>query len=481
MFAEQAQNCTQQLVNFLDEAIIAVDGNHQVVFINHYGSRIFGREVDETIGLRVEDLVPIDESEFHWKDVFTQIQLYGKWQGVANIVTENDEPCQLDMVAFTIEDNEACETIIVARKWTQWEVIQSDLKETWEKVKLLARSNQKVFAKCNYELRTSLNSILGMSNLILETAEHVDQKRFANGIQRAARLVLEYANGLSDVPLKDRTIVKEYSDQQQSRASAPTEKWTEKKKPVVLVVEDNPVNQMVAVKMLQNQGCDTRAANNGEEAISILENEVVDLIFMDVEMPVMDGFETTEKIRSRTDKNKNIPIVALTANAQRGDRERCLVADMDEYISKPVQKKDMVQALRQWLNYDQAEFKSEKPLNTGSPETYESSKSIFDEDPDFVRNLIDDFIRENKGRFESLRKCLNENDCFALQQLANSMLQDASKLGADRLRRAAGKVVVAAAGKNEEQIEKYINQMQEEFTKLNQTLDNIEWESILQD
>ena len=106
----------------------------------------------------------------------------------------------------------------------------------------------------------------------------------------------------------------------------------------VMVVEDNVVNQMVLKGILKKLGYEVITADNGEIAVNALKNEVVDVILMDCQMPIMDGFEATRSIRSSSTTNKNKPIIAITANAMTGDKERCLEAGMDDYIKKPIDK-----------------------------------------------------------------------------------------------------------------------------------------------
>lgn len=111
----------------------------------------------------------------------------------------------------------------------------------------------------------------------------------------------------------------------------------ERKSLHILIAEDNPVNQKLAVRVLQKQGHSSVVANNGREAIETWEKQPFDAILMDVMMPEMDGLVATEEIRKREQTTgRHIPIIAITANAMVGDREKCLAAGMDEYISKPV-------------------------------------------------------------------------------------------------------------------------------------------------
>jgi PAS domain S-box-containing protein len=110
----------------------------------------------------------------------------------------------------------------------------------------------------------------------------------------------------------------------------------------ILLVEDNPVNQKVAAAMLKRRGHRVAVASNGREALETLDKEPVDMVLMDVQMPEMDGFEATEHIRDREKANGgHIPIVAMTAHAMKGDREKCLAAGMDDYVSKPIKGEDL--------------------------------------------------------------------------------------------------------------------------------------------
>ena len=117
----------------------------------------------------------------------------------------------------------------------------------------------------------------------------------------------------------------------------------------VLLVEDNPVNQLVAKGMLGKLGCEVLLANHGGEALTLLETQTVDLILMDCNMPVMDGYETTRQIRQKSEFAE-LPIIALTANALSDERERCRAAGMDDYLAKPFRKDELAVLLDQWLS-----------------------------------------------------------------------------------------------------------------------------------
>ncbi|MFT7128923.1 MAG: PAS domain S-box-containing protein [Gammaproteobacteria bacterium] len=119
----------------------------------------------------------------------------------------------------------------------------------------------------------------------------------------------------------------------------------------ILVVDDNAINRSVAQYQLEDFGLDVELAKNGEEALRILKRQPFDLVLMDCQMPVMDGLEATRLIRDSQSivLDRAIPIIAMTANAIKGDREKCLAAGMDDYIPKPVDPDDLERAMRQWL------------------------------------------------------------------------------------------------------------------------------------
>ena len=113
----------------------------------------------------------------------------------------------------------------------------------------------------------------------------------------------------------------------------------------ILVAEDNRVNQALARRLLEKQGHTVTIAADGREAIAAFEKDRFDLILMDVQMPEVDGFQATEAIRQQEKGEQRIPIIALTANAMSGDRERCLAAGMDGFVSKPIDVAELTDAI----------------------------------------------------------------------------------------------------------------------------------------
>ncbi len=133
----------------------------------------------------------------------------------------------------------------------------------------------------------------------------------------------------------------------------------------ILLVEDNPINQKLATCMLEKLGCQIEVAGNGREALERLEHARFDMVFMDCQMPVMDGYEATSRIRQMAGEVARVPVVAMTANALRGDREKCLEAGMDDYLSKPVQQEAIRDMILSWGSGRKSESEELAPLRDG--------------------------------------------------------------------------------------------------------------------
>ena len=114
----------------------------------------------------------------------------------------------------------------------------------------------------------------------------------------------------------------------------------------ILIAEDNPVNQKIAVKILNKLGYEPSLANNGKEALEIVSNEQYDIILMDVQMPEMNGLEATRMIRTCLEIQP--VVIAMTANVMQGDRDDCLQAGMDDYMSKPIDLSELLSQLEKW-------------------------------------------------------------------------------------------------------------------------------------
>jgi len=135
----------------------------------------------------------------------------------------------------------------------------------------------------------------------------------------------------------------------QTAEAVPARKQEKSVRPQMLVVEDNAVNQRMAVRMLEKLGCRVDVAANGLEAVETVGRLKYDLVFMDCQMPEVDGYEATAEIRRRENASRHTVIIAMTAHAMQGDREKCLEAGMDDYIAKPIKKERLLQIMGKWI------------------------------------------------------------------------------------------------------------------------------------
>jgi two-component system, sensor histidine kinase and response regulator len=155
----------------------------------------------------------------------------------------------------------------------------------------------------------------------------------------------------------------------------------------VLVVEDNRINQTVAVRRIEKTGCTVEVAENGEVAVRRLSERHFDLVFMDCQMPIMDGYEATRQIRGRPE-HARLPIVAMTAGTTEGDRQRCLDAGMSEYLCKPLQPGDLERIVN-GLRHAAAAPERPADASTNSGVLDEAAiRSLFDDDVEAMLGLI---------------------------------------------------------------------------------------------
>ena len=205
----------------------------------------------------------------------------------------------------------------------------------------------------------------------------------------------------------------------------------------ILVVEDNPVNQKVATRQLEKLGQFSDVAANGREAIEALERTQYDIVLMDCQMPEMDGYEATAEIRRREGSTKHTVIIAMTANAMEGEREKCLAAGMDDYISKPIKPEKLREALERW---------SESPASandTNDAHTQENADAVDlsvlaslgelaqEEDSNFVAELKEIYLRNTAEKLSVLRQALATEDSATLLKELHSLKGSSANLGAN--------------------------------------------------
>jgi two-component system sensor histidine kinase/response regulator len=212
------------------------------------------------------------------------------------------------------------------------------------------------------------------------------------------------------------------------------EKTAGARAPRVLLAEDNEVNQEVAVAMLRSLGCEVVAVPNGACAVERIGADDFDLLLMDCQMPEMDGFEATRAIRAGEAGGERLPIVALTAHAMHFDRESCLEAGMDDYVSKPFSKDDLRVVLRRWLDWRpvaQRKSADSSPLRRdmiGEIRALEAGSS-----EDLLESVIDAYLVSSAALEQAIVDASRGGDAIALARAAHTLKSSSGQVGADQL------------------------------------------------
>jgi signal transduction histidine kinase/DNA-binding response OmpR family regulator len=210
----------------------------------------------------------------------------------------------------------------------------------------------------------------------------------------------------------------------------------------ILMAEDNVVNQKLALRLLEQMGYRADVAANGLEAVAAIERQPYDLVFMDVQMPEMDGFEASREITRRWPADRRPRIVAMTANALQGDRELCLAAGMDDYMSKPIRVEELLAALERSApraldpiraggpaaGPNQPRAAGEKPSTPLDRATLEQLRVTMGEG--FLDELLPTFMEDSREMVRTMRRALGEKDVDAFRRAAHSLKSNAASFGA---------------------------------------------------
>jgi two-component system, sensor histidine kinase and response regulator len=220
----------------------------------------------------------------------------------------------------------------------------------------------------------------------------------------------------------------------------------------VLVVEDNPINQEVAGEILKSMGIDCRIANNGREALDVLEATEFDAVLMDIQMPEMDGYEATRLIRS-DNRFSSIPVIAMTAHAMEGDREKCLDAGMNDHVAKPIDIDELVSRLASWIK-----LAKRQPIpDAADPEKVEVEPDVeLPEDlpginaqsalkrlrgaKGLFKRLLRDFVKTQADSVQKLRDALAIGDAGLARRLAHTLKGVSGNISAEELFKIATRI-----------------------------------------
>ncbi|MDD2863799.1 MAG: ATP-binding protein [Methylococcales bacterium] len=238
----------------------------------------------------------------------------------------------------------------------------------------------------------------------------------------------------------------------------------------ILLVEDNEINQQVALELLTSMGLEVSVANNGQEGLARVLSENFDLVLMDIQMPIMDGLSATRLIRQEKHL-QTLPIIAMTAHAMIGDKEKSLAAGMNDHLTKPIEIDKLVSILNRWLAGDYELKPIEKKLvhwdllPTDLP-PFDLAKALkfTGDDPKLLHQLLLSFVPRYQNAIAELTQWISEKDFFHAEHLAHSLKGVAGTLAAQELRAAADALEFALHCEQYENIETLLAELARTLT-----------------
>ncbi|MBF0101541.1 MAG: response regulator [Desulfobacterales bacterium] len=262
----------------------------------------------------------------------------------------------------------------------------------------------------------------------------------------------------------------------------------------ILLVEDYPANQQVALRHLHVSGFQVHLAENGQQAVDAYQQDEFDLILMDIQMPVLDGYAATKAIRDIEQENfkqtqvlKRIPIIAMTAHALKGYKEKCLAANMDDYITKPIKKKELISMVTKWLETKKTdvittptdailsqlteEFENKNQAadsnnNDSVPLDYETAIGEFDNDHAFFMEVFQSFSDNVAVQIQQMKDALERKDAYIISKEAHSIKGGAANLMANPLAQIAKKLEEYGKMENLEDCGVQLELLENSYTRL---------------
>ena len=270
-------------------------------------------------------------------------------------------------------------------------------------------------------------------------------------------------------------------------ASAMADNWKAVQGARILLVEDNEVNQQVATEILEQAGVTVEIAENGLQALTALDERSYDAVLMDVQMPVMDGYEATRRIRTN-DRFQTLPIIAMTANAMSGDREKSLATGMNDYVTKPINPVQLMAVLAKWTGSTRREG-SESASPTKEMPAWLTNFSALEgvsgtflasglqrvgNNLELFKRMFSQFRVSNKDTVANIRAALAQNDLATAERLAHTLKGVAANLGANPLSAVGAKLEQAFRGGKLDEVEELIAELETELVVVSEEMERFE-------
>ncbi|MGH7898958.1 MAG: response regulator, partial [Candidatus Binatia bacterium] len=245
----------------------------------------------------------------------------------------------------------------------------------------------------------------------------------------------------------------------------------------VLIAEDNPDNQRVARLILEKIGCRVDTAANGKEALEMVQRIPYGIVFMDCQMPEMDGYEATREIRRREAGGRRLPIIALTAHAMEGDRRKCIEAGMDDYVIKPVRRELLREVLARWaspaaVGAEPAPSSSNPvPGADLDPELFDALRTIQEDGgAEMTASLVASFVQHTGEKIASLRRALTSHDVARVKLLTHDLKGSCATFGATSIVRACVELEARAKANSLSEATSLFEQIERSFLGIEDAL-----------
>ncbi len=404
------------------------------------------------------------ESKVNEGSIFFFTILAGSSPSISSIYTQENSLRFKDKKILIVDDNRTC-VIALKTQLENWSMKPCVMESPAEALELIASGESFDAAILDYRM-----PVMDGINLASEI------RRFDKGEELPIVILTsigkkenlaEFRNlklsAFINKPLKYRQLydclasvlsVKDKTQSEKLKIQSKIDNELGRKRPLrILLAEDNVINQKVALKILEKLGFRADVAANGYEVLEALRKINYDVVLMDIFMPDMDGIEATQMITQMFNKSLRPKIIAMTANAMHGDKERCIEAGMDDYISKPVKVEELYEMLKKWaesiyveknskLSIEEEKHDTMKLIDENKIDLIRDIKS--QEDVDFFIELLDIYINSFPQSLASIKKCIEQKNNIQLEYCAHKIKGSSLTLGIDFVSDICNKIEISA-------------------------------------
>gem|GEM_PF-2983057 len=362
---------------------------------------------------------------------------------------------------------------------------EEELRAAKEAAERTAQEKNRLLATLSHQIRQQMNTVVGISQLLRDSSLSSEQQEQVGLIRTAGATLLalieerEAAHAADERPLTEGMAHEAAAEgNDHSAVSSVRSAEAASHDARILLVEDNLVNQKVAAKMLSRLGLSCDIAYHGAEAVEACGKKRYDLILMDCQMPIMDGFEATRRIRAFEEGGASTPVIAMTANVMRGDRERCMAVGMNDYLAKPV----TMEALRAVLDrYGlQAVTAEERVRPAADTALAPDGRQTFDlavlhrtseNDRRFEQEMLDLFIKDTRKRIDTLRRLVAAGtDLHTIRIEAHAIKGSCGNIGVKAMQEAAYRLEKLAADGVKEGMPALLEKLAAEFVRAEEAI-----------